>query len=254
MIPTIVIALMLATVFAGAQDLSEPPGSDNPDCNVRDSVNHTYLRCTFACGDEAEALTNGEKCVLQGTSVVPPAAANPSARAMMNTGICKDGECIAEEQEAIKDQGVQASDGETTSGTHLPLPGTTEASDDGLKHQEETSVSPDFLDKKQISTSEWEPEPISTTEQQQEQGSTTESDPDCGASKDSNHVYVSCTYSCERDEAFTAPDNSTCHVSDTNGTLLALNATGVANNIEGRCKDGTCVKINDTERMLMGIN
>ncbi|XP_072142825.1 uncharacterized protein [Dermacentor andersoni] len=87
---------------------------------------------------------------------------------------------------------------------------------------------------------------LTTTNAATENGPT-ENDLDCRESTDQNHVYLRCTYVCELDEVIVAPENSSCYISRANDRLASTNFTGEPNRIEGRCKNGVCVNITETQ-------
>lgn len=94
-----------------------------------------------------------------------------------------------------------------------------------------------------------ESSPDTSTQQSNETYTTpSDADPkDCRNATEENHIYVLCTYTCQQDEMFTAPNNSVCYLhpplvltdilfnQEDNRTEHSTNETGV-------CVDGRCVR------------
>lgn len=95
-----------------------------------------------------------------------------------------------------------------------------------------------------------ESSPADDSTQQRTESYTTPSDDDptdCKNASKTNHTYVMCTFSCQGDEVFTAPDNSSCYLYPPNVTyeiLIAEEYNHTQHTVMGTgfCFQGNCVR------------
>lgn len=77
------------------ENVTQPPDADPSDCQNATATNHTFLLCTYICGeDEVLVAANLSKCYLNQTKTTPGLLGVRNRAEATETGICVDGECI----------------------------------------------------------------------------------------------------------------------------------------------------------------
>lgn len=67
---------------------------------------------------------------------------------------------------------------------------------------------------------------------------------DCKNANKPNHTFRLCSYMCDGDEMFNAPDNRSCYLNQTEATVASFGVRStMESNATGICKDGSCVQL-----------